>query len=140
MVANAEGFLYPKVDEELCIHCRLCEKVCPVLDNNKKERNPLSVYVGYNREQDIVSQSSSGGIFTLLAERILEEGGVVFGARFNEKREVIHDSVEKKEDLSLFRGSKYLQSRIGDTFHQVESFLKEGRKVLFSGTPVKLLD
>lgn len=138
MVANAEGFLYPKVDEELCIHCELCEKVCPLLDNNKKERNPLSVYVGYNTDQDIVSQSSSGGIFTLLAERILEEGGVVFGARFNEKWEVIHDFVEKREDLSLFRGSKYLQSRIGNAFHQAESFLKEGRKVLFSGTPCQI--
>lgn len=137
MVTNTEGFLYPRVDKELCIHCGFCEKVCPVLDN-KKERNPLSVYVGYNRDQDIVSQSSSGGIFTLLAERILEEGGVVFGARFNEKWEVIHDFVEEKEDLSLFRGSKYLQSRIGDTFHQAESFLKEGRKVLFSGTPCQI--
>lgn len=137
MVANTEGFLYPKVDEELCIHCGLCEKVCPVLVN-KKERKPLCVYVGYNTDQDIVSQSSSGGIFTLLAERILEEGGVVFGARFNEKWEVIHDFVEEKENLSLFRGSKYLQSRIGDTFHQAESFLKEGRKVLFSGTPCQI--
>lgn len=138
MVVNTEGFLYPKVDEELCIHCCLCEKVCPVLDNSKKERIPLYVYVGYNTDQDIVSQSSSGGMFTLLAERILEEGGVVFGARFNEKWEVIHDFVEKKEDLSLFRGSKYLQSRIGDTFYKAESFLKEGRKVLFSGTPCQI--
>lgn len=137
MIANTEGFLYPKVNEKLCIHCGLCEKICPVLDN-KKERKPLQVYVGYNKNKDIVAQSSSGGIFTLLAERVLEEGGVVFGARFNEKWEVIHDYIEKKSDLSLFRGSKYLQSRIGDTFHLAESFLKEGRKVLFSGTPCQI--
>lgn len=137
MIANTEGFLYPKVDEKLCIHCGLCEKICPVLDD-KKERKPLQVYVGYNKNKDIVAQSSSGGIFTLLAERVLEEGGAVFGARFNEKWEVIHDYVEKKENLSLFRGSKYLQSRIEDTFQQAEFFLKGGRKVLFSGTPCQI--
>lgn len=137
MVTNAEGFLYPKVDEDLCIHCGLCEKVCPVLDS-RGNRTPLQIYVGYNTDRGIVSQSSSGAVFTLLAEQVIDEGGVVFGARFNDKNTVIHDFIEKKEDLSLFRGSKYVQSRIGNTFREAEEFLKSGRIVLFSGTPCQI--
>lgn len=137
MVPNTEGFLYPKVDEDLCIHCGLCEKVCPVLDS-RGNRTPLQIYVGYNTDRGIVSQSSSGAVFTLLAEQVIDEGGVVFGARFNDKNTVIHDFIEKKEDLSLFRGSKYVQSRIGNTFREAEEFLKSGRIVLFSGTPCQI--
>ena len=87
---DQEGFLYPKVDLETCVDCGLCEKVCPVI-NQDSEREPLEVYAAKNDDESIRLQSSSGGIFTLLAEKIIEDGGVVFGARFNEKWEVIHD-------------------------------------------------
>lgn len=134
---DTEGFLYPKVDESVCIDCGLCEKVCPVI-NQSAEREPLAVYAAKNPDEDIRMQSSSGGVFTLLAEKVLDEGGVVFGACFNEQWEVVHDYVETKEELKKFRGSKYVQSKVGDTFRQAETFLKQGRKVLYSGTPCQI--
>ena len=132
-----EGFLYPKVDTGTCINCSLCENVCPVL-NLQKERLPLVVYASKNKDENIRLKSSSGGIFSLLAEKILDEEGVVFGARFNDKWEVVHDFIEAKDHLHLFRGSKYVQSFIGDTFSQTKNFLNDGRKVLFSGTPCQI--
>ena len=137
MKEDEEGFLYPVVDKEVCIDCGLCEQVCPVL-RQREEREPLEVYAAFNKNEEVRMQSSSGGIFTALAEPIIKEGGVVFGARFNEDWEVVHDYVETVEGLSAFRGSKYVQSRIGCTFSQAEQFLKQGRKVLFSGTPCQI--
>ncbi|EEC97020.1 4Fe-4S binding domain protein [Parabacteroides johnsonii DSM 18315] len=137
MQEDTEGFFYPVVDECVCVDCGLCERVCPVL-NQSSEREPLEVYAAFNKNEEIRMQSSSGGIFTALANQIIKEGGVVFGARFNEDWEVVHDYVETIEGLSVFRGSKYVQSRIGNTFSQTEQFLKQGRKVLFSGTPCQI--
>ena len=134
---DSEGFLYPNVNAVKCIDCGLCEKICPVI-NQDAERNPKKVYAAKHKDDGIRMMSSSGGVFSCLADKILEQGGVVFGARFNDRWEVIHDYVETKEDLDLFRGSKYVQSRIGDTFSEVESFLKLGRKVLFTGTPCQV--
>lgn len=137
MYEDEEGFLYPQVNGNLCIDCHLCEKVCPVLNQNEP-RQPLHVYAAKNPDEEIRRQSSSGGVFTMLAEQVINEGGVVFGAKFNESWEVVHDYTETKEGLSAFRGSKYVQSRIGETFKQTETFLKQGRKVLFSGTPCQI--
>ena len=137
MKEDREGFLYPEVNKDICVDCHLCEKVCPVL-NQGKERKPLKVYAAKNENEEIRRQSSSGGIFTLLAEHVIDEGGVVFGARFNENWEVVHSYMETKEGLAAFRGSKYVQSRIGDNYRKTESFLKSGRKVLFSGTPCQI--
>lgn len=132
-----EGFLYPVVDKEICIDCGLCEKVCPILYQGDT-RKPLKVYAAINKDEEIRRQSSSGGVFTLLAEKVINEGGVVFGARFDENWEVRHDYAETIEELAVFRGSKYVQSRIEDNFKKAETFLKEGRKVLFSGTPCQI--
>ena len=137
LVEDAEGFLYPHVDRNSCIDCGLCEKVCPII-NVGESREPLRCYAAKNKDERIRMESSSGGIFTLLAENIIDDGGVVFGARFDDKWEVVHDYTETKAGLAAFRGSKYVQSRIGNTFCQAESFLKEGRKVLFSGTPCQI--
>jgi len=132
-----EGFLYPVVDKESCIDCGLCEKVCPVLHQGEPHK-PLQVYAAKNKDEEIRRQSSSGGIFTLLAEKVIHEGGVVFGARFDERWEVRHDYTETVEGLAAFRGSKYVQSKIDTTFKIVEKFLKEGRIVLFTGTPCQI--
>lgn len=137
MPEDEEGFLYPIVDLSVCIDCGLCEKVCPVI-NQESERNPIEVFAAVNQDDFIRMQSSSGGIFTALAEQIIRENGVVFGARFDEKWEVKHDYTETIEGLKVFRGSKYVQSRIGDTFKQAEFFLKAGRKVMFVGTPCQI--
>ena len=134
---DTEGFLYPVVDKENCIDCGLCERVCPILHRNKA-RTPLKVYAAKHMSEEIRMKSSSGGIFTLLAEQILNEGGVVFGARFDESWDVIHDYTETKDGLKSFRGSKYVQSRISYTFKKVESFLKDGRMVMFTATPCQI--
>ena len=134
---DKEGFLYPVVDKENCIDCGLCEKVCPEL-NVAQERVPLNVYAVKHKDEEIRMKSSSGGVFTLLAEQIIDEGGVVFGARFDEYWEVMHDYTETKDGLAAFRGSKYVQSKIGNTYQQAEVFLKQGRKVMFTGTPCQI--
>ena len=137
MSADNEGFLYPQVNSLICIDCGLCEKVCPVINQNEP-REPLAIYAAKNINEEIRLKSSSGGIFTLLAEHVIAEGGVVFGARFNEDWEVIHDYTETIEGLEPFRGSKYVQSVIGDNFIKAKRFLTDGRKVLFSGTPCQI--
>ncbi len=137
MQEDEEGFLYPVVDAGMCINCGLCEKVCPVL-NQGEERKPLGVYAAKNPNEAERMQSSSGGIFTMLAEKVISEGGIVFGAKFDEKWEVVHDYTDNICGLSAFRGSKYLQSRIGNAFVQARKFLADGRKVLFSGTPCQI--
>lgn len=134
---DKEGFLYPIVDEEICIDCGLCERVCPEL-NVSEERIPLNVYTAKHKNVEIRMKSSSGGVFTLLAEQVIDEGGVVFGARFDKCWEVMHDYTETREGLAAFRGSKYVQSRIGNTYIQAEKFLKEGRKVMYTGTPCQI--
>ena len=134
---DCEGFLYPEVDKSICIDCGLCEKVCPVLHQGE-ERKPLKVFAAKNHDEEIRKQSSSGGIFTLLAEKIINEGGVVFGVKFDKNWEVKHDYTETIEGLGEFRGSKYIQSRIEDNYRKAETFLKKGRKVLFCGTPCQI--
>lgn len=137
MQTDEEGFLYPIVDREACTDCGLCEKVCPVI-NQSEPRKPLKVYAAKNKNEEIRRQSSSGGIFTLLAEKVIGEGGVVFGARFDEDWNVIHSWTDTIEGIAAFRGSKYVQSTIGDTYREAKDFLKQGRKVLFSGTSCQI--
>ena len=108
MREDEEGFLYPFVDQSLCIDCGLCERVCPVLRQGEA-RKPLKVYAAKNLNEEVRMSSSSGGVFTVLAERVLDEGGVVFGVRFDENWDVVHDYVDNKKDLVAFRGSKYVQ-------------------------------
>ena len=137
MIEDKEGFLYPSVNLHNCVDCHLCEKVCPML-NQGKPHEPEEVYAAKSNDEKVRIDSSSGGIFTVLAEEILAEKGIIFGAKFNEKWEVVHDYTDTKEGIAAFRGSKYVQSSISDTYKKVESFLKQGRKVLFSGTPCQI--
>lgn len=148
MREDAEGFLYPYIDKDLCVNCHLCEKVCPVIlsrrssESNEKEEILLEeppVYVAQCKDDQVRLASSSGGVFTVLALQVLKRGGVVFGARWNEDFSgVQHTWVDRPEELALFRGSKYLQSKIGGAFEEVQCFLKEGRPVLFTGTPCQV--
>lgn len=137
MQEDNEGFLYPYIDESTCIDCGLCETVCPCI-NKKKTKRPLQVLAAKSNKEYQRLRSSSGGIFILLAEKIIHEGGVVFGARFDNKWEVFHDYADAIADIEPFMRSKYMQSRIGDSYKRAESFLKQGRKVLFVGTPCQI--
>ncbi|MBE6619107.1 MAG: 4Fe-4S dicluster domain-containing protein [Ruminococcaceae bacterium] len=140
MKSDDEGFKYPVVDAATCINCGLCEKACPIIkgeENEDTSRVPTA-YAAFNNDENIRLKSSSGGIFTLLAEKVIDKGGVVFGAAFNENFEVVHTAVEKKSDLAMLRGSKYVQSRIGESYKLAKNFLDEGRTVLFTGTPCQI--
>lgn len=134
---DEQGFRFPIVNLNLCIRCGLCEKVCLCL-NQRISHEPIKVYAAINPKEEIRIKSSSGGIFTLLAENIIKNDGIVFGARFNENWEVVHDFTDTIDGIKYFRGSKYVQSRIGETYKQTQQFLKEGRDVLFSGTPCQI--
>ena len=137
MECDTEGFLYPKIEKENCINCGICEKVCAEIVISK-ERIPLQVLALYNKNEEIRLKSSSGGVFTLFSEEIINRGGVVFGAKFDADWNVVHGYTETIEGLAAFRGSKYVQSRIESSFKQAEVFLKAGREVLFTGTPCQI--
>ena len=137
MQQDAEGFLYPQVDSSSCIDCGLCEKVCPFL-HPYESRTPMHTYAAINNDEQVRMESSSGGIFTLLAEQVINDGGVVFGARFDKNWQVTLDHTEAIDGLAAFRGSKYVQACVGDTYAKCAKFLKTGRKVMYSGTPCQI--
>lgn len=137
MESDNEGFLYPEVDLDKCVDCGLCEKVCPVLNKLKVDNEPRA-YACYNKNEQIRLESSSGGIFTLIAEQVINNGGVVFGVGLDKDLTAMHSYVETKEQLKAFRGSKYVQSTIGETYKRTEHFLKQNREVLFTGTPCQI--
>lgn len=137
MEADEEGFLYPTVKYSLCIRCKKCINVCPIIVKAEVDNIP-SAYSCINNDENIRLGSSSGGLFTLVAEYIIDKGGVVFGASFNNEFDVSHIFVEKKEELWKLRGSKYVQSEIGDSYKQVKKFLDSGREALFTGTPCQI--
>lgn len=137
MQEDIEGFLYPIIDDNKCINCNICIKVCPIL-NNKKENNLSAIYGCKNKNIEEQKKSSSGGIFSLFANYILDNNGVVCGAAYNEKWEVIHKFIDKKDDLDNLRRSKYVQSNINNTYTQARKFLKGNKLVLFCGTPCQI--
>lgn len=137
MESDEQGFLYPRVDDKQCVDCGLCERVCPII-NHREARQPLAVYAAINPDEEIRLKSSSGGIFSMLAEQTINRGGVVFGAKFDANWNVIHDYTETIEGIAAFRGSKYVQSLIGDNYRKAEEFLKQGKVVLFTGTPCQI--
>ena len=137
MEADNEGFLYPHVDRSICIDCGLCEKVCNEL-HPYDSREPLKVLAAINENEEIRMKSSSGGIFYILAESIIKEGGVVFGARFDEDWQVVMDYAEDMYGVEKFMGSKYVQARVGTAYRDVKRFLVGGRKVLFTGIPCQI--
>lgn len=137
METDSEGFLYPHIDERRCIDCGRCGEVCPVLHEYRGNKKGQA-YACINRNEEIRMKSSSGGVFNLIAEWTIEHSGIVFGAAFDKQLNVKHIEVESEKDLYKLRGSKYLQSRIGDTYKTTERYLKQGRIVLFTGTPCQI--
>ena len=137
MLADDEGFWYPVVDTKQCTDCGLCEKVCPILNKKIVENHPVA-YACINKDDKIRELSSSGGVFTVIAERVIANNGVVFGAGFDGEFNVVHKWTDRLDGLDNFRGSKYVQSCIGNTYKQAKDFLKQRRQVLFSGTPCQI--
>lgn len=137
MVADEEGFLYPEVDEEKCIQCGLCRKTCPFHDEYERGGNfetPL-VYAVKHVDENVRKASTSGGMFTALSDYVLMQDGVVYGAAFTSDFRVCHTKAENSKDRDALRGSKYVQSDLGNVFPEIKEILEEEGEVLFSGTP-----
>ena len=131
------GRTLPVIDKERCVRCGICLRTCPV--NNPYElQEPRSCYAAQRKNKEDREQSSSGGIAAVLSEYVISTGGSVFGAAVDEKGKVCHICAKTKEQIDRLRGSKYVQSDIGFCFRDVERELKEGRKVLFVGTPCQV--
>lgn len=137
MINDEEGFWYPNVDYDKCVKCGKCINACPTVNYKTVENEPFA-YACINKNESIRLESSSGGIFTLIAEEIIDNGGIVFGAEFNESFEVVHGYIDSKEEIKKFRGSKYVQSKIGDKYKLVKVILESGKEVLFTGTPCQI--
>lgn len=138
MKREFDGCDYPYINTETCLHCLKCKNVCPVMRQRiQKEEGSPSVYAGHCLDEDTRRNSSSGGVFSLVAQWCIENGGVVFGAAY-EKNRVIHCKADTMEGIRRFQGSKYVQSDIGTTYIQAEEALKKGRYVLFTGLPCQI--
>lgn len=140
MVPDAEGFPIPKVDEACCIDCGRCLAVCPMRKPRPEAgaRPPEAVFAAQRTNEDLLRASTSGGLFSVLAEAVLDEGGVVFGARYGEGLVVQHAAARNLRELAALRGSKYVQSDTGETFQEVQKLLARGTTVLYSGTPCQI--
>lgn len=136
MVENFEGFKYPIIDQNKCINCGLCKKTCPVL-NTKSNYSMNKCFVGYAKNSEYRINSSSGGIFTIIANYFLENNGIVIGATFTEQKKLKHVAITDKKDLNKLKGSKYLQSDLESIFKYVKDELSS-HKVLFVGTPCQV--
>lgn len=137
MNEDEDGFYYPEVNHDECTKCSLCINICPVI-NVSIVKNAPKAYACINNDELLRIQSSSGGIFTAIANEILDRHGVVFGAAFDANFNVTHQFVDSREELQKLRGSKYVQSQINTSYIKTKSFLEQGRLVLFSGTPCQI--
>ncbi len=135
MANNLEGFAYPQIDEEKCTGCGLCAEKCPVNAKCRNHQEPAPSFAAAALDQDLLAKSSSGGIFSLLAEEILNRGGVVAGAAWDHNFHVRHMVVDWQEDLALLRGSKYVQSDISRCYKGIAEAVANQRPALFCGTP-----
>lgn len=135
-VSNKEGFWYPSVSQNKCVHCNLCVSTCPILKpkQNVNFSEPL-VYAAWNKDENVRIQSTSGGIFSALAKVFIRDGGCVIGARYCDDFTIAHCIIEREEDIPLLRQSKYAQSDLHDIFREIQRKLQAGEKVLFCGTP-----
>lgn len=138
MVDAGQGFAVPQIDEKICIGCGVCMRSCHQLENTLEYFIPATTLACWTKLDSDRRKSSSGGAFSVLARKVLSENGVVYGATMDKNLQVYHISIDRGEALPSLQGSKYVQSYLGDTFSQVRNHLKEGRLVLFTGTPCQV--
>lgn len=138
MQRDETGFLYPVTDATLCNNCGLCERLCPILQDGDKAREPLHTFAVKHKDEKVRMSSSSGGAFSVLAEETILSGGVVYGAVFNSKWNVEHTRIDSIYALGKLRGSKYVQSDLRGIFSKVRKDVMSGIPVLFSGTPCQV--
>lgn len=139
MKEDEEGFRYPMIDMNRCIHCGLCTKICPILHPSIEVEVKQEGYVVQNKDAVELRDSTAGGVFSVMARQILRSGGVVFGVEMGADQVVRHTYTENEQEIYRYRGSKYVQSEIGEgLFKKVKEFLQWDRWVLFSGTPCQI--
>lgn len=138
MKPDQEGFLYPHIDENLCVSCGMCRKICPIANKSKDTGQKPVAYAFQHTDEKIRYFSSSGGAFAAIAGSFILNGGAVFGAAFDGEFRVRHVCCQTVEELKQLQGSKYVQSDLGGCLNQLKSMLDAGREVMFSGTPCQI--
>lgn len=138
MEPDEDGFLYPVINRNLCIECRLCKRVCVFQIPQRADKKPIATYAAIHKDQEILKNSSSGGVFAALASIVLESKGIVFGCTMNENLESEHIKITSMTELRKIQGSKYVESNVKETFSEVKGYLQEGKKVLYTGTPCQI--
>lgn len=138
METDEQGYRYPVVNFDLCKDCGMCQKVCPMQENYVGVDADPDVWAVCNKDKDVVSNSSSGGTFSMLADWVLQKNGVIYGVSFDEKYNVYHMRACTKAQADKFRTSKYVESKLDKVFETIESDLKDERTVLLTGTPCQI--
>lgn len=138
LVPDENGFLFPEVDMNNCIDCDLCISVCAFQNDVYCGSEVINTYAAVHKNNSVLLKSSSGGVFSALAEIIYKKEGIVCGCIWDENYEAKHICIGSTEDLHKMHGSKYVQSDVGKSFKKVKGYLKNGRDVLFSGTPCQI--
>lgn len=136
MKPDEEGFLYPVIDQSLCVDCHKCVNICPLIcEGNYKQKSEPEFLVAKHKSEEVLMNSTSGGAFTALSDVILREGGVIYGVDYDDEFRVLHRRTETIEGRNRMRVSKYVQSNMGNIFEQIRKDLMDKRTVLFTGTP-----
>lgn len=138
MQTDGEGFFFPQIDTSKCINCGLCNKVCPIEVGDKSEIQPFEIFAAQYQNDKLLKNSSSGGMFSLIAMFVFEKGGAIYGAAFDDNMYLRHIRITDKEKLNKLMGSKYVQSDIGNTYRQARKDLENGLFVYFTGTPCQI--
>ena len=134
-ITDTDGYIKPSVDANQCVDCHQCEKVCPELNTLHLPFERRKLYSAYHKDDNIRSQGSSGSVFAALAQYVFSRNGVVFGAAFDDQMKLLHIKAENMEELRPLMRSKYLQSNTMGIFNAIKQELKQGKLVLFVGTP-----
>lgn len=140
MIPNKDGFFIPVLNLEKCVNCKICEEVCPALhasENNGEGELPLT-FAAVTTDDATRGKSSSGGMFTVLAENALKSNGFVYGAAFSNDFSVEHTAVSDSFDLDKLRRSKYAQSDLKNSFKEIKDLLNNNKTVMFCGTPCQV--
>lgn len=137
MKEDKYGFLFPVIDSDLCIDCKLCKKVC-AYQNIIETNNPLKTWVAVSKNKEKLKKSASGGVFYTLADAVIKEKGYAVGAAFNDKFELSHIIADNEKTLEKMQGSKYTQSSTGLVFREIKKKLNNNETVLFSCCPCQV--
>ena len=138
MIADKEGFLYPSIDEKRCVDCGMCQKICPIMKQQFFNNFKQKAFLFQNKNEKIRKESTSGGFFSAISEYVINKGGIVIGASFDNDWKVIHTMANNSRELCKFRKSKYVQSNLGKMYTKIKEQLNRGTLVCFSGTPCQV--